>query len=227
VHLFGGGIHGLRQATQTIRSLGTILGQVRPSKFTREIHVMTGLTSTVAPETPPYGIDGTDQPSIQRIMDDLSRMAGVDMFVADEHGRLVTKVADPTTLCPALDDGTDIPRPCLSCPRREALRESVPDPVEAYPCPVGLSEVLVPIMVDERVAGYVGSVQMSRDKTRLHDLLGEIRKNVPKEDVDRFMGAVVEVPEPRLKTIQAMARSVAQLLAGVNPPVRPRIGRGT
>lgn len=157
---------------------------------------------------------------LQELADEMSELAGIPLFFANADGEVVTRLDNPQATCVAYT--RDVQRPCAACPRRRLGQPDfvwdLDDLVQTYPCPSGLLEIALPIVVEGKPLGILGSVQVAPDTETVGavDRLAS-RQGISPEKRARFVSALPVYAETRLAALQAVGQAVVRLLAAKAP----------
>jgi len=152
---------------------------------------------------------------LQGVIDELSEFAGIPLFFADVDGNIVTRIDNLQSVCTAFSK--DEHRPCAACPRRQIGQTnfdwSMDDLVQSYPCPSGMLEIAIPILLKGEPLGVLGSVQVVKSPEEIERVGTFATSNgFTQEQRDRFASSIQVYEEIRLVALQAIGQAVVRLM---------------
>ena len=150
--------------------------------------------------------------NLQEVQDGLSKSAGIPVLFAHVSGRPLAACEDLTAFCRTFTRSVALSRPCLGCGRLSADRDVAiaPDRLRSlfYVCPLGLTDIAVPIKAAGEVIGHLVTAQ-----TRLGDLLS-LDDGPRPPDSEECSSLLAEAPtrtEAELAAVAAGLSTVAWL----------------
>ena len=165
------------------------------------------------------GVDEVLPPSVlQDLADSLTRLAGLPVYFARPDGRLLTRSRNETAVCSRLTTAEDIHRPCLSCQRMTFGLDGTGWPEDTdvalrHPCPLGLSDVVLPIRSGDRVVALIGTPHVATAAEALARARAVLSQaEVEAGEIGRFLAAVEVHDESRLTDVRASVRAIAELV---------------
>jgi len=159
---------------------------------------------------------------LQEIQDSLSAALNVPLLFTSWDGLPITRSSVLSTFCYRFTHKSGVKRPCANCERFSTVNDPegsltrkalVP---KSNDCPVGMLDVAIPIVLGNRVAGYIVTSQLIDDEaTRKKAYEMMIQSGMDEDKAQRFLDQFPGVAADNHEKVARAIGSIVTLVTGL------------